>query len=285
MKRIAIITLLLITAFSCTDTLDIDIEEGPVRLVVEGRITFNPDEPDGYQSIRLTTTAPYFQNQPVPAASGAQVAVTNTRTNEVFTFSESDRIPGLYETNDMQAAIGEEYRLSIIYEGDEYEAIERLLPVAAIDSLYQVFQEETLFQDEGIKVLLDYSDPEGEENYYHWQVFRNDTLLVTADVGNQFNLISSDEFYDGLQISEFEPSSDFSFVPGDVAVVRQYALNAQSFEYYRNYYEQVVGIAPGLADVVPATLRGNVQNVSNPDRYPLGYFEASAVSEKRMRIE
>ena len=281
------LSLLLVSLFclACTDTLELEIEEGPVRLVVEGRIIYDAANTNGYQSIRLTTTAPYFENRQVPAALGAGVRVVNTRTNQSFDFTESTTEPGIYEATGFQAAIGEEYRLEIVYEGDEYEALERLLPVADIDSIYQVFQEETLFSDEGIKVALDYTDPVDEVNFYHWQVFRNDTLLVTADVGNQFNLISSDEFYDGLQITEFEPSADFSFLPGDRAVVKQYALSPEAYTFYRNYYEQVVGIAPGLADVVPATLRGNIQNLSNPDRYPLGYFEASEVSEKSMVIE
>ena len=284
MKKLSLLLGLLLT-MACTDTLELDIEEGPVRLVIEGRITYDVANTVGYQSIRLTTTAPYFENQQVPAARGARVLVVNTRTNEQFEFTESTTEPGIYEVNGFQAGIGEEYRLEITYEGDDYEAIERLLPVAPIDSAYQVFKEETLFRDEGIKVLLDYTDPAGEENYYHWQVYRNDTLLVTADVGNQFNLISSDEFYDGLQITEFEPSADFSFLPGDRAIIKQFALTAESYTFYRNFYEQVVGIAPGLADVVPATLRGNIQNLSNPDRYPLGYFEASAVAIKEFEIE
>ncbi|GAB5524217.1 MAG: DUF4249 domain-containing protein [Roseivirga sp.] len=258
--------------------MEVDIEEGPVRLVVEGRITYNPDDASGYQFIRLSTTAPYFENQAVPAVSGALVAVTNIRTNRRVPFTESDIRPGIYETNDLMAEVGEEYRLEIEYNGDQYEAIERLLPVASIDRIFQEFEEETLVSDEGIKVKVDYTDPIDERNFYHWQTYRNDTLLVTADPGNVFNLISSDEFYNGLTITGFGPSRDFAFRGGDMAEVRQYALSESAYIFYRNYYEQVVGVSPGLGDVVPATLRGNIQNLSNPDLYPLGYFEASEVA-------
>lgn len=264
--------------FSCTDTLEVDIEEGPVRLVVEGRISHNPDNSSGYQFIKLSTTAPYFENQEVPAVSGALVTVTNIHTNRRVSFTESDTRPGIYETYDLTAEVGEEYRLEIEYNGDQYQAIERLLPVAPVDRIFQEFEEETLVSDEGIKVKVDYTDPAAERNFYHWQTYRNDTLLVTADPGNVFNLISSDEFYNGLTITGFGPSRDFSFQVGDRAQVRQYALSESAYIFYRNYYEQVVGVSPGLGDVVPATLRGNIQNLSNPDLYPLGYFEASEIS-------
>lgn len=284
-KHSLYLLLTLLCLWSCSDTLDVDIDEGPVRLVIEGRIALDKDNPNGYQSIRLTTTAPYFGNQPTPAALGAEVSVTAVRTGETFAFQASANVPGLYETNNFMASTGEMYRLDVLYEGNRYQALETLMPVADIDVLDQFFEEETIFADEGIKLSLTYTDPAGESNFYHWQIYRNDTLLVTASVGNQFNLISSDEFYDGLTVANFEPVNEFSYLPGDKAEVRQFALTELSYEFYRTYYEQVVGIAPGFADVVPATLRGNVQNVTDPDLYPLGYFEASEVSVRQLEIQ
>ncbi|OEK03966.1 hypothetical protein BFP71_10725 [Roseivirga misakiensis] len=272
--------------FSCTDTLDVDLEEGTVRLVVEGRLElFKDGSGSGYQSIRLTTTAPYFQNEQVPAATGASVLVRDLGTQQIYQFTESNTEPGIYETQGLVPIVGNEYQLEIEYEGNTYQATDRMLPVADIDRLAQFFKEETIFTDEGIGLELDYEDPTDEVNYYHWQTFRNDTLLVKADVGNQFNLVSSDEFYNGLQVQGFELANDFTFQVGDVALVRQYALSEAAYDYYRNFYEQAVGISPGFGDVVPATLRGNVRNLTDDSLYPLGFFEASEVAQMGITIQ
>lgn len=286
MKKHISLGLLALFTWSCTDTLDVSVEQGVTRLVVEGRLTADKDDPGSdRQFIKLSTTAPYFENQQTPAATDATVQVTDLNTSQVFIFAESEAEPGLYEYRGMIPVVGRQYELRITYLEDVYIGVTEMLPVADIDRIDQVFEEETVFRDEGIKVVVDYTDPLGEENYYHWQTFRNDTLLVRPDVGNQFNLISADEFYDGLTVTDFQPSADFSFLAGDMAVVKQYALSSAAYDYYRVFYEQAVGIAPGFGDVVPATLRGNLENITNPDLYPLGFFEASEVSVRQLRIQ
>ena len=47
----------------CERVVNIDVEEGPERLVVEGRIERHQDDRAVAQSIRLSTTAPYFSNE------------------------------------------------------------------------------------------------------------------------------------------------------------------------------------------------------------------------------
>jgi len=285
MKKLLMLLIGVFLLTACTDELDVDLEEGQVRLVVEGRLVRQKEGVNsGYQFIRLSTTAPYFQNEQTPAARGATVEVLEIETNVAYVFAESTDEPGIYEAFGMTPTVGFTYQLEIRYESSIYRAAEEMLAVASIDRLGQEFREETIFRDEGIGLLLDYQDPEGIENYYHWQTYRNDTLLIRADVGNQFNLISSDEFYDGLKVVDFELAGDFSFMPGDRGLVRQYAISKEAYDYYRIFYEQAVGLAPGGGDVVPATLRGNVQNISNDSLYPLGYFEASEVSEREIIV-
>ncbi|UCE17487.1 MAG: DUF4249 family protein [Gemmatimonadota bacterium] len=88
--------LIVLLCLSCTDVIEINLDEGTVRLVVEGRIELIKESPSGYQRIRLTTTAPYFSNEPAPVAAGARVIVTVSGRN--YPFTESHTVPGLYET-------------------------------------------------------------------------------------------------------------------------------------------------------------------------------------------
>ena len=105
MKLIYVLTALMVFLnISCTDVIDIDLEEGPVRLVVEGGVELIKEAPSGHQSIRLTTTAPYFSNQAAPAVKGAVVKVRD-ETGRIYDFKESTTTEGLYETDSLHAQL------------------------------------------------------------------------------------------------------------------------------------------------------------------------------------
>ena len=120
----------------CERVVDIDVEEGPERLVVEGRIERHRDDGAVAQSIRLSTTASYFSNESTPAVSGAEVIV-NDDEGATYLFAESSSQAGIYENRDMRPEVGRTYTLEIDLEGESYRAVETLLPVAPIDSMYQ----------------------------------------------------------------------------------------------------------------------------------------------------
>jgi len=209
---------------SCQEVITIDLEEGPKRLVIEGRIEKDKDNPSGYQSIRLSTTADYFYNEAIPPASGAEVTIRDNQGNS-FILRESDSDKGLYETNEMIAEVGVEYTITIVYAGETYRGKETMLPVAAIDSIYQLFREENTFDEEGIRVSIDYTDPVNETNYYFWEQFRNGQTLITPNPGTKFTLLSSDELYNGQTIRGKLPNDELIYIAGDMAEVRQIALS------------------------------------------------------------
>jgi len=267
--------------WSCQEVIQIDLNEGPQRLVVEGRIEKIKGQVNGNQKIRLTTTGNYFSNQPAPPASDAFVTVSDEQGN-IFSFIESGQEPGVYEVNDLFAETGQTYTLRIDYRGEIYEAREILLPVADIDSIYQEFKSETLFDEAGIRIKIDFTDPPQPGNYYYWEQFRDDEIFINPNPGTKWTLVSSDEFFNGLKVVGREPNNDMAFEPGQRAKVRQYAISDQLYNYMFLLYDQATGGGP--TDAPPATLRGNIQNISNPDNYPLGYFGASEVSEAELLV-
>jgi hypothetical protein len=260
----------------------IDLEEGIKRLVVEGRIERDKDNPTGYQSIRLSTTADYFINDEIPPASGAQVTIRDDQGN-LYSFSESDTEKGLYETNQLSAEIGRVYTIEIVYEGETYQGQETMLAVASIDSIYQQFREKNTFDEEGIRITIDYTDPAEEENYYYWEQFRNGSSLIEPNPGTKWTLISSDELYNGQTIRGKLPNDEMIFVSGDRAEVRQIALSEFAYKYYFAIFDQEGG--GGGLSTPPAAIRGNIENVTDPDHYPLGYFYASEISIATLNVK
>ena len=274
--RLAALSGCLFTA-ACERIVEVEIPAPPEpRLVVEGRIELVKEAPGGTQRVRLTTTDAFFGNRPTPPAVGAGVTVTDG-AGGVYPFVETER--GHYVTNDLHARIGETYALSIDYEGDRYAASASLTPVAPIDSLYFIFEEETLVNDTaGYRAAIDYTDPPGGPDFYLWEQFVDGVNEPPPSSGNQFNLVSRDDLYDGQPVIGFEPNNEVVIEPGAHVMIRQVSLSRRGYDYYYALFEQN-GLGTGNSfSVPPATIRGNVANTTRPEQYPFGFFGAAEVS-------
>jgi hypothetical protein len=73
------------------------------------------------------------------------------------------------------------------------------------------------------------------------------------------------------------------FVSGDRAEVRQIALSEFAYKYYFAIFDQE-GSGGGLS-TPPAAIRGNIENLTDPDHYPLGYFYASEISKATLMVK
>ncbi len=283
-----ICSVLLAAAFAgCEEVITIDLEEGPERLVVEGRIERIKEKQSSYQEILLSMTDAFFSDSSTPKVSGALVTVSDELGNTT-TFAESEAEPGRYVTNELQAEIGRTYTLTIQFAGDTYEARATLLAVAAIDSIYQRFVENHRPGDEGedgLRVFIDYTDIAGVENYYLWEQFVDGVsqMEATAD-DNQFHLISKDQFYDGQKIVAGNPYERSVVEPGQEVLLRQISLSAFAYDYYFLLFDQAGG-GRVIFDTPSAPIKGNIENVTDPERYPLGYFGASEVSQAEILIQ
>ena len=279
---ITILGLVSLLSFSCQEVITIDLEEGPQRLVIEGRIEKDKETPSGYQAIRLSTTADYFINDVIPPASGAEVSIKDGQGN-IYVLTESASEKGLYETNQLNAVIGEVYTITILYKGETYQGQETMLPVTAIDSIYQLFREENTFDEEGIRIGIDFSDPSEQVNYYYWEQYRNGRSLIQPNPGTKFSLVSSDELFNGQTIRGKLPNDELIYVAGDRAEVRQMALSEFAYKYYFAIFDQEG--SRGALSTPPAAIRGNMENLTNPDNYPLGYFYATEVSKATIIVQ
>ncbi len=274
--RILIAAMAGVAILSCEKVVDLNLETGEERLVVEGRIEKILGQDNGYQHIDLSTTGPYLGSEVPPPVSNATVEVSDDLGGS-WVLIESASIPSRYETNNLIAAVGRTYTLEVQYNGQTFQASETLRNVAAIDSIYQYFVEENEFEDEGLRARIDFSDPADEVNFYMWEQYMDGELQLLPDPGNKFNLIAKDEFYNGQRISGYEPNEEAVVEPGSTVTIRQLSLSEAAYDYFFLIFDQTAG-----ADIFtppPATIRGNIRNLTNADNYALGYFGASAVAE------
>lgn len=265
MKKIITLFLIVLVFTNCEDVIDVNLNTAEPRLVIDASINWFKNTSGNEQSIKLTLTAPFF-NDSVPPANNAIVSITDANNN-IFNFTE-DGETGIYRNNNFIPAINNTYVLTIIYEGETYTATETLKSVVPIDYVEQ--NDEGGFSGEDIELKAFYTDPVNIENYYFFEFISDIAVIPTLEV-------YEDRFTDGNQIFGFYTEEDLA--TNDIVTIRNYGVSEQFYDYMFILLQQGSEESGGPFETQPATVRGNCINNTNPENYPFGYFRLSEVDE------
>ncbi len=257
---------ILIIATSCEDVIDVKVPNSEPRLVVEAFLDWQKGTSGNNQTIKLSTSTPYFDTNTNNNVVGATVKVTNNNTNDEYVFV--DQNDGTYTITNFLPIINNSYTLEIVYNGETYTANESLISVPEIKRTEQSL--DGGFDDEVLDVSIFWDDPIDQENYY---------LLKLIEEGDLFPILEddSDEFSNGNEMNEFfekdkdENDDQEEFNPGDTVDITLYGIS----ERYHNYIQILIEQYDSGGDPfsqVPAEIKGNCINISNPDNYAFGYF-------------
>lgn len=275
MKAYLKITIFLFTIIftSCEDVIDVDVQTAPARLTIEASLDWEKGTTGDNQTIKLSTSTPYFDTTSNTGVTGASVKVTNDSSGVEFIFTDQNN--GAYTTTEFVPVLNQSYTLEVVYNGENYSAKETLMPVADIKEVNQ--STEDGFDDEVLEVNLKFDDPVDEDNYY---------LLRFKEVGDLLSEFEDfdDEFVNGNEISwyyekeEDSESKTEEFVPGDVVNIDLYGISEGYYNYIRILIEQSEGV--GLFSATPVALKGNCINLDNTNNYANGYFRLTQVSRR-----
>ncbi|WP_109298775.1 DUF4249 domain-containing protein [Aquimarina sp. AU474] len=286
MKNIANIFVIIITTLfftSCeTDvTNDITLNDATPRLVINGGLERNTITPLTSQQIQLTTTASFLTTEDQPFISNASVTVTNGTNSWVFTHIGN----GVYQNSEITPEIGNTYTITINWNGEIYEGFDTLIEVPQFDDFYFEFEEETLVTDAGYFVKFDTTDPINIPNFYHYRLFKNDEFVIVPDPGNSEVLIVSDKFFDGRQRLGVNPNDEIAFEIGDIAKAQQLSISESYFDFLTELFIQTGNLGnPIIGNPPPASIRGNLINLSNSNNRALGYFYTVDIEEDTITI-
>lgn len=275
-----------LTFTACEDVIEVDLDEGTPQLTVDAFIT---DEP-GQQDIRLTITAPYFDNSGAPAATGATVTVMdNTGLQYNFTDPDND---GYYSWNagpdTSLAHLGNVYTLQIDYDGESYMSTAFANRVPEIDSISVEFREAEFGAPEGYYASLYAIDFAGLNDFYWIRTSRNDTAL---DDPAQLNLCKDAAFAgdgaDGftfiLPIREAITPFNEPYNEGDTIAVELWSINPELFGWLQEAQTQMQNA--GLFAEPPANVSTNIINMdSNSEVSAVGMFSVSLVKKAGVRV-
>jgi hypothetical protein len=295
-SNLAIIVLLLgFTA--CVKEVRITTRNEKPILVVEGSITT-----DSFPySVKLSYSGPYKSGLNIPdefVEKQAKVTINDDQGNVVNLVYKGN---GVYETTDPNyiGKPGRSYSLTVeLKDGRKYisvpERIKQPVAISAINVKY--FFDNSLILPTSLHVYVDTKDPANEENYYKWNFYSwvmRQTHGIPCGFGcvlyeycfqkiddKQVRLLS-DASVNGNEIKNQFVGKSFIYTYGDSYIdIAQLSMTREAYQFWRRYEDQVLRTG-NILDPLPAAVKGNIYNASNPADFALGYFSASAVVHRR----
>ena len=272
MWRFLIIGCLLTSLCACEDVVDIDVPAEDPRLIIDALIRVDESQPTMNAVVKVGLTSSFFE--PVPVAGLTDITIINLSLptadcGNCLILEELTPNSGIYEAiTTPEFFMNGELILQLTHEGRLYFARTEYIPTVPIDALVQ--GTETLFDDEETEVIVTFTDEPDRDDYY----------IFDFSFGEYFP--TEDTFYKGQQFS-FSYFYDRLFDPGTELEIQILGAD-QAFYNYMNLLIQQSDDQFDIFSTPVATLRGNifdvtdldneevVDNVSQPDVFPLGYF-------------
>lgn len=253
MRKLLLLLIPLMVLNSCEDVIDVDLNKAASRLVVDARLVLRQDFTSN--SVKLTRSSGFFDERN-PAVTDAMVTVTdgNGIVYE-FTYSQERET---YFNSEINIVPNLDYTLQIIDGQDTYTSTQQLVTTVPLEDVEQ--QEVTGF-GEFTQITAYFRDPDTLGNNY----------LFTYDDPENFQVdVSDDQFINGNRT----PTSTFveDLAPGTNITLTIMGIDDQALRFYETLIQQTADGGGGPFDTQPATVRGNVINVSNTDNFPYGYF-------------
>ncbi len=279
---------------SCEEVIEVEVPDDIPRLIVDGLIRVDEQEPFVPVRIALSETNNFFEELPVTQAENILIQVERFDPEgsliESFTSSLAEETPGsgiyipdpdaTFDQRIPTVLLDENVRftLQLRHKERQYVAECWYQPVVPIDFLLQ--GRATLFEGDETEVIVAFTDPPGKGDYYLFD-FAPREFLVTEDT-----------FYDG----QFFQFSYFYEDPIDPGTELEISIMGSDINFY-NYMDLLIeqsGGQQGPFQTPVATVRGNVvdvtglnnqdrvDNADRPETFPLGYF--AIVQEQRKSL-
>ncbi len=266
---------------SCDEVINLDIDDSEEQVVIEGLIT-NSD----LNFIKVSRSRAFYASGPAEGIEDATVVVTDQNGTE-FVFSHNpdnvEGFEGVYlAPPGFTGVIDHTYSMSVIAEGVEYNAQEKLLPVTSIDSLTVEYADldpgDEEFEDFGVEegelfeVIFFAQEPQDRVDHYLFKFYRNDSLVKDFPEDIYF---SEDEFL-GEEIDDLPIAS--YYLENDTVRVEMYSITREAFVFYADLFNLINGDG-GMFSPPPANPRNNLSNGA------LGYFQVSAIDTETIIVK
>lgn len=302
--------LALVLLFACIKPYNPLIEgDASSRLVVSGRIT----DTEGWQEVSISLSSP-IENAAYIPVPGCEVKILDDKGN-IFPLPENSE--GTYRAWIGQEYLvpGTAYKVSVLTpEGETVESsYDTLMQGASLDSVYYAIEEIPTSDPDvnlrGLQFYVDLNATESDSRYYRWEIAETweihaARLMEYYYDGRFHQIIPPDDSYKvcysnmmvrniyilstrNLSQNVFH-QNPLHFVDGHTPrlgilysiLVSQQSLSESTFKYLEVVRANSAGFG-GLYEKQPFSIKGNLVNLTNPEKDVLGYFYATSESSKR----
>ncbi|MBE0650630.1 MAG: DUF4249 domain-containing protein [Bacteroidales bacterium] len=314
MLRNKIILLFILLAFSsCVKIYSPKIEGADLnKYVVSGQITLGEDT----QTVNVSLTSSINKPTYIPLL-GCTVHILDNKDN---TFPLVDMGNGDYSTmiDPKYMVPGKAFKVVVIVpDGDsivsDYDTLSVVPPVDSIYYLRKDIVSPVPYQSKvGIQFYLDFKGANSDSRYYKWNVYETweyhaeypleyyydgtvhhifppdyskFTCWDTRKIPEVFTLSTenlSQNVYNNIPL-QYVDNKTPKLANGYSMLVEQLALSKEAYDYWDqlriNSTQQ-----GGLYEKQPIVIKGNLRDITHPDKEVLGFFGAASASFKRIFI-
>ena len=268
--------LFLVPLYSCTERMDISLDNSAVRLVVEGSLTTDIMS----HTVRLSSTSGYFYNQPPEPVSGALITISDGEN----ILNVTEVTPGVYQTApSVHGVEGKTYTLNIklnkqIGGFSDYTATSQLYPVTKLDSINLLYHPD--WSSAGIWEVKCFGQDPPSMDFYRFLISRNDTM-ITDTLDEWF--VTDDRFFNGHYVNGItignldQGIKEQRLKPGDSILVEMNNTGEGYANFLWECQSEIIGSYP-LFTGPPANIKGNINNGA------IGFFATYSASRATTKV-
>lgn len=258
--------------FSCEDVIEVSVQNSTPRLVIDAQFNVftKGESPRLEGGVRLSFSANYF-DQEVPMVKDATVVITHLNSGQEYPLRYNES-KGLFlpETIDFLTDLHSDYEIKVVHSGQTYIGTTQFIPVPPILKAEQ--GNKTLFSGDETEIILTFQDFPERDDYYLY------------DFGQNIYRPIEDRFFQGeaFVFSHFYASDEVAV--GDLITIKAHGVSVAYYDYFNLILSLTDGNG-GPFQSLPASSRGNMVNITEPDNYPLGFFFISESDQRQLLIE
>jgi hypothetical protein len=298
----------------CIEQYSPNLNEDPGEgYVVSGEVS----DQEGYQQITVSLSSDISDPKFIPL-SGCKASIEDDKGN---TFGLEEFENGAYRVwmDKEHLMPGTAYRVRIFTpSGDEIEsAFDKMPECPAIDSLYYERKDKVTVNTEktqrGLQFYIDFTGKESDSHFYRWTVdetweynsayprehyydgefhdirppdYTYHTCWITKPVKEIFTLATNtliSNSFKGVKVQFVDNTTNRLYVRY-TALIKQHAISEPAYTFWEqlrvNSKEQ-----GGLYERQPLSVKGNLHNLTHPERKVNGFFGAYSFTSKRIFVD
>lgn len=259
--------LLLVFVPSCSEKIDLELENIDSRVVIDARIT---DTPEGNR-VLLSQTTGFLAEEPAVGLGGAMVMVSSGK--RIWHLKEKN-VGEYVMPDDFKGEAENTYTLEVDTGEEIYQSVSELKAAVEVDSM--LIRPHPWISDHH-ELVVHFQDPPGQLNFYMWKVYKNGVLLT--DSLRKLPFTDSEAFsgrYVRAPVYILQPEDGIP-QPGDKIRVEQYRI-AEDYFHFLVAARRNQGAAGGPFVGPPSNVPTNIKNGA------LGFFMTASVTSREMIV-